>query len=273
MNLHEILKKIENLSPLPETIVEIEKYKRKDEKEIDELNEIINKDALLVTTILKIANSAMFGFRSKVETPKRAISLLGINFVISVAISTASQRIIISSLSAYGLSNDDFKNSSSLSLALTSLWLNKLDPELKDSLLLATLLQDIGKFIISDVLISNDKAKDFLKKLEDRSITIEEIEKDFFGFSSSYITAQIFKHWNLSSNLINSIEFIDNPKIAPEDYKKKSMILDVIKTATDIRNPLSQGSINKAIDKAKEYNLNYKSLEEAIKKLKNRIEK
>ncbi|OCL89715.1 HDOD domain-containing protein [Arcobacter porcinus] len=273
MNLHEILKKIENLSPLPETIVEIEKYKRKEEKEIDELNEIINKDALLVTTILKIANSAMFGFRSRVETPKRAISLLGINFVISVAISTASQKIIISSLSSYGLSNDDFKNSSSLSLALTNLWLNKLDPELRDSLLLATLLQDIGKFIISDVLISNDKAKEFLKKLEDKTKSIEEIEKEFFGFSSSYVTAQIFKHWNLSSNLINSIEFIDNPKSASEDYKKKSMILDVIKTATDIRNPLSKDAVNKAIEKAKEYNLNYKSLEKSIKKLKNRIEK
>ena len=34
------------------------------------------KDALIVSTLLKISNSAMFGFRSKVETPNRAVSLL-----------------------------------------------------------------------------------------------------------------------------------------------------------------------------------------------------
>ncbi|AZL54314.1 HDOD domain-containing protein [Aliarcobacter skirrowii] len=272
MQLSEVLRRVESLAPLPRTIIEIEQYRKKEEKEIQELYEIIKKDALLVTNLLKIANSAMFGFRSKVETPLRAITLLGINFTISVAISTSSQKLLISSLSPYGLSNDDFMKASNIALALTNLWLNKVDPELKDKLLLPALLQDIGKYIISDVLILNNKESDFYKKVLENLKSLQEIEKDFFEFSSSYVTAHIFKHWNLSQELINTIEFVDDVEKSPIEYKQKVMILDVIKTASNIKEPLSEKSINMAIKKAKEYKLNDKALIEAINTLKTRLE-
>lgn len=272
MQLSEVLRRVESLAPLPRTIIEIEQYRKKEEKEIQELYEIIKKDALLVTNLLKIANSAMFGFRSKVETPLRAITLLGINFTISVAISTSSQKLLISSLSPYGLSNDDFMKASNIALALTNLWLNKVDSELKDKLLLPALLQDIGKYIISDVLILNNKESDFYKKVLENLKSLQEIEKDFFEFSSSYVTAHIFKHWNLSQELINTIEFVDDVEKSPIEYKQKVMILDVIKTASNIKEPLSEKSINMAIKKAKEYKLNDKALIEAINTLKTRLE-
>lgn len=272
MQLSEVLRRVESLAPLPRTIIEIEQYRKKEEKEIQELYEIIKKDALLVTNLLKIANSAMFGFRSKVETPLRAITLLGINFTISVAISTSSQKLLISSLSPYGLSNDDFMKASNIALALTNLWLNKVDPELKDKLLLPALLQDIGKYIISDVLILNNKESDFYKKVLENLKSLQEIEKDFFEFTSSYVTAHIFKHWNLSQELINTIEFVDDVEKSPIEYKQKAMILDVIKTASNIKEPLSEKSINMAIKKAKEYKLNDKALIEAINTLKTRLE-
>jgi len=272
LQLSEVLRRVESLAPLPRTIIEIEQYRKKEEKEIQELYEIIKKDALLVTNLLKIANSAMFGFRSKVETPLRAITLLGINFTISVAISTSSQKLLISSLSPYGLSNDDFMKASNIALALTNLWLNKVDPELKDKLLLPALLQDIGKYIISDVLILNNKESDFYKKVLENLKSLQEIEKDFFEFSSSYVTAHIFKHWNLNQELINTIEFVDDVEKSPIEYKQKAMILDVIKTASNIKEPLSEKSINMAIKKAKEYKLNDKALIEAINTLKTRLE-
>ncbi|MCT7447100.1 HDOD domain-containing protein [Aliarcobacter skirrowii] len=272
MQLSEVLRRVESLAPLPRTIIEIEQYRKKEEKEIQELYEIIKKDALLVTNLLKIANSAMFGFRSKVETPLRAITLLGINFTISVAISTSSQKLLISSLSPYGLSNDDFMKASNIALALTNLWLNKVDPELKDKLVLPALLQDIGKYIISDVLILNNKESDFYKKVLENLKSLQEIENDFFEFTSSYVTAHIFKHWNFSQELINTIEFVDDVEKSPIEYKQKAMILDVIKTASNIKEPLSEKSINMAIKKAKEYKLNDKALIEAINTLKTRLE-
>ncbi|WNL29526.1 HDOD domain-containing protein [Aliarcobacter cryaerophilus] len=271
MKIEDVLRRVESLPPLPRTIVLIEEYRRDNEKEIDKLHNIISKDALIVTNLLRIANSAMFGFRSKIETPLRAISLLGINFTISIAISTSSQKILVNSLSPYGLTNDTFMNSSNMASVLASLWLEKIDEKLKDEIILPALLLDIGKFILSDLIVNEHLDKEFKIKI-DEGIAIEDLEKEYFGFTSSFVTAKIFKHWRLNPNLVTSIEFVDDLENAPEEFKEKAKILDVIKTATCIKEPLSNNSIKKALEKAKKYGFDTKILENAILNLKQRID-
>lgn len=271
MKIEDVLRRVESLPPLPRTIVLIEEYRRDNEKEIDKLHNIISKDALIVTNLLRIANSSMFGFRSKIETPLRAISLLGINFTISIAISTSSQKILVNSLSPYGLTNDTFMNSSNMASVLASLWLEKIDEKLKDEIILPALLLDIGKFILSDLIVSEHLDKEFKIKI-DEGIAIEDLEKEYFGFTSSFVTAKIFKHWRLNPNLVTSIEFVDDLENAPEEFKEKAKILDVIKTATCIKEPLSNNSIKKALEKANKYGFDTKILENAILNLKQRID-
>ena len=272
MQIDDLLRRVESLPPLPRTIILIEEYRRKSEKEISELHDIISKDALIVTNLLKIANSAMFGFRSKVETPLRAISLLGINFTISVAISASSQKLLVTTLAPYGLTNDNFMNSSNIASVLASLWLGKIDETIKDEIILPALLIDIGKYIIADMIINDQKEKDFKAKIEEGILSIEEVEKEFLGFSSSYVTAQIFKHWKLSPNLINSIEFVDDINSVSKEFERKAKILSVIKTVANIKEPLSEKSIKEGIIKAKEYGFDTKILAQTIENLKTKID-
>ena len=272
MQIDDLLRRVESLPPLPRTIILIEEYRRKSEKEISELHDIISKDALIVTNLLKIANSAMFGFRSKVENPLRAISLLGINFTISVAISASSQKLLVTTLAPYGLTNDNFMNSSNIASVLASLWLGKIDETIKDEIILPALLIDIGKYIIADMILNEQKEKEFKAKIEEGILSIEEVEKEFLGFSSSYVTAQIFKHWKLSPNLINSIEFVDDINSVSKEFERKAKILSVIKTVANIKEPLSEKSIKEAIIKAKEYGFDTKILAQTIENLKTKID-
>ena len=272
MQIDDLLRRVESLPPLPRTIILIEEYRRKSEKEISELHDIISKDALIVTNLLKIANSAMFDFRSKVETPIRAISLLGINFTISVAISASSQKLLVTTLAPYGLTNDNFMNSSNIASVLASLWLGKIDETIKDEIILPALLIDIGKYIIADMILNEQKEKEFKAKIEEGILSIEEVEKEFLGFSSSYVTAQIFKHWKLSPNLINSIEFVDDINSVSKEFERKAKILSVIKTVANIKEPLSEKSIKEAIIKAKEYGFDTNILAQTIENLKTKID-
>ena len=272
MQIDDLLRRVESIPPLPRTIILIEEYRRKSEKEISELHDIISKDALIVTNLLKIANSAMFDFRSKVETPIRAISLLGINFTISVAISASSQKLLVTTLAPYGLTNDNFMNSSNIASVLASLWLGKIDETIKDEIILPALLIDIGKYIIADMILNEQKEKEFKAKIEEGILSIEEVEKEFLGFSSSYVTAQIFKHWKLSPNLINSIEFVDDINSVSKEFERKAKILSVIKTVANIKEPLSEKSIKEGIIKAKEYGFDTKILAQTIENLKTKID-
>ena len=67
------------------------------------------------------------------------------------------------------------------------------------------------------------------------------------------------------------IEFVDNVQNASEEYKKKTQILDVIKTACQVSAPLSDENVEKAINKAAKYALDTKVLKKAIETLQDRL--
>lgn len=270
MPSNNILQKIESLPPLPKTVIEIEEFRKKLNKEAIELLNIIEKDALIISTLLKISNSAMFGFRSKVETPSRAISLLGINFTISIAIGGTVQNLLMTKLEPYGINSDDFMRASNISSTLASLWLSKIDFDLKEEILLPALLQETGKFILADLILSEKKSDLFKSKISS-GISVKDAEMELLGVTTSQITAQIFRHWKLSENLINMIEYVDDISNANPEYLKKSQILDIIKTACNVNGPLSEENVSIAIKKATAYGFDVKILKTAIETLQDRL--
>lgn len=267
----EIVNKIEALPPLPKTIHELTEFNSKVSKEADELLSIIEKDALIIATLLKISNSAMFGFRSKVESPGRAINLLGVDFTLNVAISSVVNNLIKTDLKPYGVSNDDFMNSSTLSTSLVNIWVSQIDNDLKNELILPALLQNAGKFVISDIVMNQEQSDEFYEKLH-QGESIKDVEKEFLGYSTSEVTAMIFKHWRLSEPLIELIKNVDSPENCDKEILKKAQILNVIKTACSLVDNLSEENIERAVKKAKEYNLDSELLRSSIAKLQQRIE-
>ncbi|MFW2579025.1 HDOD domain-containing protein [Aliarcobacter butzleri] len=266
-----ILNKIDSLPPLPKTIIEVEEFRKKPNKEIADLLKIIEKDALIVSTLLKISNSAMFGFRSRVETPARAVSLLGINFTISIAIAGTVQNLLKSDLEPYGVNVNDFMKASNTASILANLWFSKIDLALKEKIVLPALLQETGKFILADYIKQENLSETFRGKVDSGEL-IEDVERNLLGITTSQVTAQIFRHWKLSDKLVNMIENVDNISNVSDEYKKQTQILEVIKTAAYIKNPLSDENVKKAIEKASKYKLDITSLKNAITTLKDRVD-
>lgn len=268
--LGNILEKIESLPPLPQTIEEIESFRKKKDKEVEELTKIIEKDALVISTLLKISNSSLFGFRSKVESVGRVINLLGINFTVYVTISETINNLLATDLTPYNIKSEDFINASTASSNLVNLWVGKIDNEIKDEILLASILQETGKFILSELIISRGLFEEFTQKLQS-GMDVVDVERELLGITTSQVTAEIFKYWKLSDELINIIEFVDDTNKCQAEYRKKAQYLDVIKTACDASSLLSEKSIEKALKKAVSYNLEIDLLKKAIETLQDRL--
>jgi HD-like signal output (HDOD) protein len=263
-------KKIDSLPPLPKTVIDLEEYKRSGSKESDELLEIVEQDALIVATLLKVSNSAMFGFRSSIETPGRAINLLGINFTISIALGSSIQNLINTNLSAYGISSDDFMRVSNLASNLINNWL-KSDFDLKEELVLPAFLQETGKFIVSDLISEDGKEHEFLSAVKN-SDDIAEVEKEYLnGYSTASITASIFEKWNLNENLVNSIKYVDTLDETPSKFIKNNQILHVVKTICNVTDPFSDKNIALGVAKAQEFGLDVKALEKAVEIISDRL--
>lgn len=248
----DLIEEINSLPALPSSVIELEKYKSVGNTDIEKLTAIIEKDPLMIVTILKIANSNMFGFKNRVETLNRAINLLGINFTISIAIGSAIQNTINSNLLAYAVKNEDFLFCSALASNIINTWVSNINFDLKNELLLPAFLQEVGKFIISEVIQKNRKSEEFLMELEETKDTTF-CEKKFTGYSCARITANVFKQWDISPNIVIPIAFTENIDSCPNEFKTKAQILDIVKTLCDIRYPLSNGNIEKALDKVNLY--------------------
>ena len=263
----DLIEEINSLPSLPASVIELEKYKNIESTNISKLLSIIEEDPLMVVTILKIANSSMFGF--KIETLSKAINLLGTNFTISIAIGCAIQNTVNSNLLAYAVKNEDFIFTSALASNIVNIWVSNINIDLKNELLLPAFLQEVGKFIISQVIQKNRKTEEFLIDLEDTKDTTF-CEMKHTGYSCARITANVFKQWNLSHNIIIPIAFTEDIDSCPNEFKSKAQILEIVKILCDIRYPLSDENIHKALEKVALYNFdveNFLNSIDAIKEL------
>lgn len=268
----DLLEEIKSLPPLPTSISEINKFKNLENTDISQLISIIEQDPLMVVSILKVANSTMFGFRNKVDTLSRAVNLLGVSFTISVAISSAIQNSINNNLLAYAVKNDDFLFSCALASNIINTWVSAINFDLKNDLLLPAFLQEVGKFIISEIIQKNRKTEEFLIDLEEtKDITF--CEKKYMGYSCARITANVFKKWNLSPNIIIPIAFTDDIESCPSEFKTKAQILEIVKILSDIRYPLSDDNILKALQKVVLYGFDVEHFLNSIDLIKETINK
>ena len=268
---NELIKTIKSIPPLPDNITDLEEFKKLNNEDVEALTNIINRDPLMAATILRVANSSMFGFRSEIDTISKAINLLGINFTISIAIGSAIQNSVKSNLSAYDSTNEDFLFCSMLATKLVNSWVASFEPELLKDLILPAFLQDIGKFIISQVIQEKNLTENFIKEIK-KNHDLSVVEQAFVGHSTSRISANIFKHWSLSHNLILPIAFADNTEVCPEAFLKQAQILHIIKILTNITQPLSDEMVELAKTKAQEYGFDVDNLEFCVKSLKRKIE-
>lgn len=261
-----IIDKIESLPPLPKTVIEIEEFRQQNSKELDALLDIINKDALLVATLLKVSNSAIFCFKSKIETVSKAVNLLGIEFTISIAMSSALQNILKTNLSPYGIHSNDFMRASNLSSRLAQLWLKG---EVRNELVLPAFLQETGMFVLAEIIEDKGQTKDFIQALQSHNRA--EIELKYTGLTSTKLTSLIFQKWKLCNYMSHVIECVDDLQHCNVAYLKYAQTLNVLKTICEVTDPLSDENIEKGLEKAAEFNLDVPSLKKAIVKLQDNL--
>lgn len=266
-----ISKKIDALPPLPKTVIDLQNFKRKDVQEINELLTILEKDPLIMATLLKVANSAMFGFRHKVETTKKAVELIGVNFTLSIAFGSAVKSTLNTNLDAYGMTSDQFMDLANMSSNILNKWVGAWDYKLKEELLLAVFLQETGQFVLSDLAKEYKVTTSFFEAIKKDCIKISAIEKQFFTMTSAEVTASIFEQWKLNEDLIEVIRAVNDISKCNPKYLKQAQILSVIKVLCNPVEPLSSKAVEQSIEMAKNFKLDVKSLEKAIEIIEDRL--
>ena len=159
---------IENLPPLPETVVKLQNYIDQSGSEVQtqKVADIIVQDPLLTADLLRLANSPYYGFSREISTINQVVALLGVVNIKNIAIANSLKGKFHIDVSPYGLDTQTFLQNSSLETAFITDWLSQEDKKLSQELVPCSMLLRLGMILFSSMLIQQRKDKEFLELIK-----------------------------------------------------------------------------------------------------------
>ena len=259
----EILKKIKQLPPLPESAMQIEAVYQDPDSSFNDMVKILEKDPLLTADILKAANSPLYGFSREINAISQAVGLFGMGTVRGFALASIVKKSFALDLSPYGITNDMFSALSKKQHGLMTSWCIRKENRLLGVLSPAAFLVEIGKVLISQQIMADGKQEEFrdaLKELGD----VEAAERQIVGVDTPEVSATIFSQWKFEEGLVDVIRNCQNPTKAEEQDQRAASILNVVRVAVPINGVITDASIAEAKELIKQYSLDMESFEKAL---------
>ena len=143
------LDRIKDIPTLPTIVFELNKLLRDPDTSIKTVCDTIEKDQAITLKILKLVNSAFYGFKSKISDLRNAVALLGYNAVRNAIVSLSVINCFPKRLTLMDFDITVFWKHS-LAVAVTSKNIAQLSKkESPDNCFVGGLLHDTGKVIMA----------------------------------------------------------------------------------------------------------------------------
>jgi putative nucleotidyltransferase with HDIG domain len=199
------LDKIDELLTLPAIAMEVNRLLQDLNTSTQQLSDAIQKDQAIVSKILRLVNSAFFGFQSRINSIPHALMVLGFNTVRNAIVSIS----VIDILSTKNAPSDfDIREfwRHSIATAVTSRRLAenaRLCPP--DDCFIGGLLHDIGKVILAQFF--SDIFLEIIKLEQDSGLSFSEAEKECIPIGHDQIGGYLAKQWNMTPDLVDAIRY------------------------------------------------------------------
>ena len=179
---------------------------------VNDLTGLISSDQSLVAMLLKLANSAYYGYARRIETLPEAIVLLGFSTIKSLAITATTMNLLFQSDDELSeVRHEIWSHSLGVGVAARALARKRgnIHPE---KAFVAGLLHDLGMIILSVY-----RKDDFLRILtlaQDTGITYEEAEAQVLDFGHAELGGYVAEAWSFPATHCEAIRCHHEPEKA-----------------------------------------------------------
>lgn len=220
-SIEETLQEIDGLVSLPEVYLKFRRVMENPNSDIGDFSEVVCCDPNLAGTVLKVVNSAFFGFPGQIDSISRAINLLGIGSLHDMVLGA-------SAMSSLDFPNDivplkTFWRCSLFTGVLARLLANQLNIRKSESLFIIGLLHEIGHLIIYSKYPW--QAKQIIASLPQGNQMIHEAEQSILGFHYGQMGARLMAQWQLPLNF--QIITYYQPTTRAPDYQLGTALVHV----------------------------------------------
>jgi putative nucleotidyltransferase with HDIG domain len=241
-NLKEKIQNIIHLPALPAVAMEVVSIIENPKTDVHTLSNLISKDQVLASKILKIANSPFYGYSKTISTLDFAIVILGFDTLKDAVLSVA----LISHLNKNVSKDFDMNAFWNHSIA-TSIVARELARSLNykahmTEAFVGGLIHDIGLLVLNQYF--RKEFEEVIAITRSENVTILEAERKILGSTHDEVGSWLAQRWNFPKGLIEIIKYHHNPDFAVLN-KQLSVIVhfaDVLAhRITSCEFPLEQG--------------------------------
>ncbi len=273
----DILETIANISTIPTlpTVLErITTLLQNPQTSAEEIGRAITQDQALASKVLKLVNSAFYGFPGRISTITHAVVILGFSTIKNIVL-TASifDRFKSKKDSSSGFNMEKFWLHSVACGAAAQTLAKHVGNQDKEECFIAGLIHDIGKIILCQYLPKEFNA--VIKNVQENNILIYDSEKELLNTTHQEIGGIIAKNWNLPTSLQYAVCYHHIPSKSQNHYFTISIVhcADILIRALDFGN----GGDNKIPPLAdhvmKTLKLNERTLPPILKEISEEVEK
>ncbi|MFH1021305.1 MAG: HDOD domain-containing protein [Pseudomonadota bacterium] len=210
-----VLREIKGLPTLPGIVAKLGKMAENPDTTTEQMGRVISKDHILASKLLKLVNSAFYGFPQRISSLNSAIILLGFNVIKSLIISAS----IFEVMEAQDVELWEHSLGCAVVCNVLARHLGVKDPE---EISTAGLIHDIGK-----VAIKMELPKEYEKITElsqEKKISRLEAEREILGLDHAEVGSWLAKSWNLPNKLVEPIACHHDPQLAKEEQVASAIV-------------------------------------------------
>lgn len=262
-----LIARVDALPPLPQSVLKLEEIFKQEYPDIDELIKIITIDPLITADILSKVNAPLYGFSTKIVSVLQAITLLGAPQIRSIILASSIQECFEINLKPYNITPSMFSKISLTQSELLFQWYMNIDINLARKLTPIAFLMETGKVLIAKEILEEDKEKSFQNDLLIYE-NISDVETIHTMMNTAQVNALVFKHLNLNASFWQTMQYFDSNKKIPSELQESITILEIIRSAINTQEQLSENSLNKAFKLLEEKGYKVDVFQRAVKRVK-----
>jgi putative nucleotidyltransferase with HDIG domain len=187
----------------------------------EDLADIVKTDTALSARLLKIVNSAFYGFAEKVDTLTHALNIIGTDQLTDLALAA----IVTSKFQGIprDLINMETFWMHSIGCGITAQKIAEFVPGVAtEKMYLGGMLHDIGSLIIFKE--SPEDAKKILLRCKETGENLFKVEKEVLGYDHAEVGSLLLTEWKLPERLAEMVRYHHAPSRAG-DYLKETCII------------------------------------------------
>lgn len=172
---------------------------------------VVCEDPSLAGRLLRLANSAFFGFPARVDNLSRAITLVGTRQLRDLAMATSVLELFRGVSPEHVTMPSFWRHGVTCGLAARALagWRREANPE---QYFVAGLLHDIGRLVL--YLKLPEEMNRILEQAARSGAPLYEIERQHLGFDHAAVGGELLRHWNLPPHLCDAVAWHHAPRSA-----------------------------------------------------------